>query len=357
MTPRVLVLLFFVIACVATAGGCEGTRYLVSTEDSTASADPADSNPAATDMGRLAETSSLDGYLPSNLDNVVHADETWAMEDSLEYDYELPFECPPEFPIVLNFNSCVECTDDSHCTKQMECHPGTHSCVPPALCDFCLDSPYPQCIYLEEKWVCVQCLDDDDCSSGHCEEDIYSCVSAVPEDCDLCEPPFPACAEFNGVWSCVQCTEDGHCPNGGWCDTDVYTGNGGQTPTCTGSTEDSQCEELEAALLCDSSTGCCFDKNGWCDGMTAHCHYDAGSECVPVIGPPGVPDDLSLCTCTEPLDPVQLQTCLDLGECAPGDECLGNHVCVGGGGMGILPGGENTGPFCIAPELLALLAM
>jgi Cys-rich repeat protein len=355
MSAHTSTILLSGMALALLAAGCPGTRYKLGPAGAGNQQDTASSPGEPQDLASLATVDAVEARTEAH--DISVANETWADEDLGGTEDTGP-DCPPETPFVLAGGGCGECLADDHCIDLMECDLDDHTCGPPAVCDLCVE-PYPQCAFvLEEKWACVSCLSDEDCGpNGHCNVDLYSCQGGVPAECDVCEPPYPACAQFNDVWSCVQCTDDSHCPNGGWCDLDLFICNGGDQPGCSGCTEDSQCEDLQGQLLCDDPTGCCYDGDGWCDGMNAHCHYAQGSECLPVLGPPDIPSELMLCSCTDPISLQQWQECLDTGQCPTSKECLGDLICVGGESMTIIPGQEDNGPFCIGPDLLALLPL
>jgi len=139
-------------------------------------------------------------------------------------------------------NVCVECRSASDCPSGQSCNPVLLTCS--FTCDApsdCAGQPMSRCS--SELDLCVQCLDDDDCS----------------------EPPAPAC-ESGG--RCVECTGDEHCvpvPDRPSCDTAsrrcVECLDSGQ---CDGRACDARHRCVECVSDADCGAGTCDIGRGRC---------------------------------------------------------------------------------------------
>jgi len=156
--------------------------------------------------------------------------------------------------------SCVQCRNEGDCSPGQSCNSGIcegqGSCVAP--------TPY------ELNGSCVQCIHNDHCPGAFCNTQTNLCESDV---CASCVAPYPACTQIGNDWYCVQCAVDADCGAGGSCNTQTFACQGGTvTPTdpCSSSAD---CVDPTGTfnLACDTSTGLCYDTNGMCDGVTAHC--------------------------------------------------------------------------------------
>lgn len=191
-----------------------------------------------------------------------------------------PSEACVQCPNKCVAGKCAECTKLEHCPEGT-CDLKTHTCVK----DACpKDKPHK-----DTNGTCVECLDPTHCKSG----DICvggTCKTESKDNvCKLCKEPYPACADINGSPACVECTNDDQCKakDKGSCDPKTYTctgtfqGGGKESGDCK---TDEDCKKTAGAttkfdLACDTGTGLCYDKNGYCDNITAFCNTKAGSEC------------------------------------------------------------------------------
>jgi Cys-rich repeat protein len=242
--------------------------------------------------------------------------------------------CPDTAPICMN-DVCVQCTDDDHCDDGETCD----------ISGFCTSSecsgatPY----FWDEQ--CVQCLEDGHCAEGMlCNTQTHTC-GAGGDVCAQCSDPYPACAEVGGEIYCVQCTTDDHCGLGGVCNTATYSCEGGTVTPTDACESDADCDPGLTGfdLGCDTSTGYCYDKDGGCDGITAHCK--GGKDCMDLMslllggggglppgGIPGFPGGGSgstlpgFCECDVPfISDCGSATCLPIGELfggGSGNYCL-----------------------------------
>lgn len=185
---------------------------------------------------------------------------------------------------------CVECTKDSHCKDGGKCN---LTAKPPT----CVKSACPDGKQLDADGACVDCLNathcqaNEICVSGKCETQTQDNV------CKLCQDPYPACATISGQPACVECATDDDCKkkDAGTCDAKTYTCSG---TTQGGAPDKGTCKTaadcVTAAgpatkfdLECDVASGLCYDKNGYCDNISAFCNTKAGSTCKEQGGLPG----------------------------------------------------------------------
>ena len=185
---------------------------------------------------------------------------------------------------------CVDCTKDDHCPDGGKCNLTNNTCV---------KSACPAGKQQDPSGACVDCLDPTHCQpgqiciSGKCETQTQDNV------CKLCQDPYPACATVNGQPACVECANDDDCKakKVGTCDTKTYTcsgtttGGGPETGDCK---TDEDCKKKAGAtskfkLACDVASGLCYDKDGFCDNISAFCNKKAGSECKEQQGLGGLP--------------------------------------------------------------------
>ncbi len=185
--------------------------------------------------------------------------------------------------------ACVDCTKDDHCTD------GTCNLVN----NTCVKSACPKGKQQDPSGACVDCLGPTHCDpgqicvSGKCE------VQTQDNVCKLCQEPYPACATVNGQPACVECAKDEDCKakKAGTCDTKTYTcsgtttGGGPETGDCK---TDEDCKKKAGAtskfdLACHVGSGLCYDKNGFCDNISAFCNKKAGSECKEQAALGGLP--------------------------------------------------------------------
>ncbi|MEC8022808.1 MAG: hypothetical protein VX223_02675 [Myxococcota bacterium] len=93
-----------------------------------------------------------------------------------------------------------------------------------------------------DREVCVQCLEDDDCLSGHCEPKSFQCVSCYSDShCSggVCLPE---------QFFCVECFDDLHCGSG-VCDVPQYR--------CIGCGTDSDCDDTNDCTAEQCVDGSC----------------------------------------------------------------------------------------------------
>ena len=187
---------------------------------------------------------------------------------------------------------------------------------------------------------CVQCTDDSHCRPGEgCEESTHTCSGMVCDvECCYCQEPYPACIQSGGGWICVECLSDADCPTGEACDPIKFACSGlfPEEPYCPGCAVDSDCWDPTNALdlVCDTASGCCYDRLGGCDYIGAVCLGEPASGCVGFssAATATLPVDLpqiGACTCSHPWvgSVSDIQSCLPDG-CLD-DGCLGQTVCAG----------------------------
>ena len=186
---------------------------------------------------------------------------------------------------------CVQCTKDSHCTE------GT--CNLTAKPPTCVKSACPDGKQQDASGACVDCLNathclpNEVCVSGKCETQNQDNV------CKLCQAPYPACVTIGGQPACVECATDDDCKtkDAGTCDAKTYTCSGttqGGAPDKGECKTDQDCKDSAPPtagfdLACDTGTGLCYDKQGYCDNITAFCNKKAGSTCKEQGGLGGLP--------------------------------------------------------------------
>ncbi len=209
-----------------------------------------------------------------------------------------------------------------------ECEPDlidedSRTCAPPK--PFLLDG------------ACVECMTSEDCPDGlSCNPENHRCEV---EECSWCEPPYPVCVQIDGVWSCVQCKYDEDCPAGVPCDEDLHACVPWPIDDfCPPCDSDADCVTLNQGLVveCHSASGCCFDRHGRCDGLSAGCpegtcvqiweELGCGTTSDPLELPCSFfPPGLGVCTCAKPFLIPRFIPCPD-EDCGLG--CPGEAACV-----------------------------
>jgi len=179
-----------------------------------------------------------------------------------------------------------------------------------------------------------------------CNTQSHAC-GAEGDICAQCSDPYPACADVGGEIYCVQCTTDEHCGVGGICNTATYSCEGGTVTPTDACESDADCDPGLTGfnLACETSTGYCYDKDGGCDGITAHCK--GGGECMDLMsllmggggglppgGIPGFPGGGAgstlpgFCECDIPfISDCGSATCLPIGELLGGGGGGGGNYC------------------------------
>ena len=106
------------------------------------------------------------------------------------------------------------------------------------------DTSTVQCEFFKhpELDVCVQCLRDEDCLSGHCEPTSFQCVSCY--DDSHCAGGVCLAEQF----FCVECTQDSHCGSG-LCDV--------PSRQCVGCGSDSDCDDANSCTSDECFEGRC----------------------------------------------------------------------------------------------------
>jgi len=274
--------------------------------------------------------------------------------------------CPAETPYSKN-GVCVECLNNTHCTA------GTCDATGSCVTGSCTDPNKPY----EKNGQCYQCLEDAHCSAipdTTCQGNVCK-PGTQPEECSYCQAPYPACVQINGIWSCVQCTTDAECP-GSTCDTSLYAcknnggGPGGTCGICTTNTDCVSTTGTFPSMACDTASKCCYDTNGYCDGVEAMCKgglackslmdlfMGGGGGGIPSL--PGMPTGgmggmTGMCECTQPVsDMMALFPCL-MGACPASGECV-KGVCLDPSLLTSLLGGGTGTPsatgLCLDPSSL-----
>jgi len=219
-------------------------------------------------------------------------DDAWAPDAG--FDGGPCSRCPTDRP-ACRMDSCVECTDDTHCAG----HPSGPACdTTTNLCVGCVDPtlhcapPLRACV----SNTCVTCDGPEDCSIAAPVCASNSCVQcAIRSDCSA---PTPACVSN----ACRQCDANTDCAtaSASRCDTSANTcgacmgdgdcshiaGNprcvGGTCRPCTVATEAMDC----GANSCNPRTNACTMTGRGsltqCLACVADSECQAGHTCAPV---------------------------------------------------------------------------
>ena len=283
--------------------------------------------------------------------------------------------CSGATPYCNPANQCVECLSDANCPQAKP------SCVGNVCKEAGSNCSAATPIPCDIGNGCCQCTNDTHCSGGtpYCQAN-GTCGS---EQACACVAPYPACLNSGGQVVCVECIQDADCTSGCTCNLTDHTcmgadgaacGGSGTIPSaeCTGCTSDGDCPAAEGfTLKCDVPSGCCYDTTGKCDNTNSFC--PPGASCTGLMaiagidlgslfgggtGIPGMPGGGGL-----PTD--MLGDMSSYCSCPPA--CLGGQACVTGieisdkaaGMLGSLLGGminPSSGSFCAdlnsVPDLL-----
>ena len=239
--------------------------------------------------------------------------------------------------------ACVQCRNVDDCSlgqtcSNGECTGGSENCQPP--------TPY----VLGDQ--CVACISNDHCNGLFCNTSTHKCESDV---CASCVDPYPACTQIGTDFYCVQCSTDEDCGLGGVCNQSTFACEGGTVTNTDPCTSDADCDDGGVSgynLVCDTTTGYCYDTAGSCDDVTAYCpgtlpSTGAPPECLSILdafGGGGIPDMggatiPGFCGC-EPLDALGLTSTCQTGFCLD----LGAILALLGGGTP----GPSSGAFCFS---------
>ena len=243
--------------------------------------------------------------------------------------------------------ACVQCRNQGDCATDQTCSNGTctggtGNCTAP--------TPY--------LWngACVECISNDHCGGLYCNSATNKCESDV---CASCAAPYPACTQIGSDFYCVQCDTNDDCGVGGTCNPSTFACEGGTVTNNDPCASDADCDDGGVSgynLVCDTSTGYCYDVAGSCDDVTAYCpgtlpSTGAPPKCMSILeafgggmGGGGLPDMggatiPGFCSC-EPLDPLGLTSTCQTGFCL-------NLSAI----MALLGGGTPTGSdgaFCFS---------
>ncbi len=209
----------------------------------------------------------------------------------------------PACALVDSKWTCVECTDDTHCSDGNVClaSGGTFQCVPdegPAECDACFAGDQ-SCAFLSDTWNCVGCVLDSDCEKKQagtvCDQGTHECIlppaesgcAAAPDSCPV-DKPF--CVPVNQSWLCVACVTQSHCQASG------------------------------AAFHCDQNSHSCVDGCAQCPQTCLPIEGEWG--CVPCL-------DSNGCGLSQVCNPLTHQ-CVNppaTGDCTTNADCLGTGSC------------------------------
>jgi len=218
----------------------------------------------------------------------------------------------------------------------------------------------------EFQGMCVECLDSSQCNVGAmCQDGSHTCTPACDLECCYCQEPYPNCTQLNGVWWCVECTEDKDCSEGGTCDTALYAcEDGAGEAHCVPCTDNSECVSTggKFVLKCDQDIGCCYDVEGWCDGVEAACPAGGCRAMSEILdcgfgpqeeGSPACLWDLELkgiCPCTDSMTLEEILQCASSG--CPSTECPGDTVCVNIESAACFWPTKIPGSFCVDKGLI-----
>jgi outer membrane exchange protein TraA len=269
---------------------------------------------------------------------------------AVDSDCEAGFRCDPERHV------CEECNDDSQCERGKVCR--EHSCVVCAdsgqcagtSCNCCpngSDGQPMRCAALQDDGspLCVECLENTDCTKGVCDKVIGRCVEALKKNStpECCGDGCFNCSQDNLEFclpgplgtACAGCRSDMDCKDGLYCRSGECTACisdrrcgkrctscGGETPFCFGErdAEDAACVRCEkdeqcAGGKCNLAThecdkGCamsCADETPVCNGQKCvECYADTQCPC-------GGTCDLDTFTCSS--------SCKTNGDCLGSDHC------------------------------------
>jgi outer membrane exchange protein TraA len=289
--------------------------------------------------------------------------------------------CGGTTPFCINENGrneCVECREDRDCAPGYQCNPGTSTCfecnkdedcdrgeycnLTSGTCEVCdaanqcagsscnccptsANGIDMQCAPLSSDGppVCVECVNDADCSSGVCDLITGHCTDALepnrdPQSCGpnhaQCPDGRPFCIPGPLGAACFECRWDLDCANGNYCNSGLCepcnqdrhcgtrcTSCGDDTPfclggdtaersECVGCAEDSQCE----SGICNPETHACEPVCMLSCAEGTHCYGDACVECYAD----------TQCECNGTCD-LSSFTCTS--SCKSNADCLGNEHC------------------------------
>ena len=244
-------------------------------------------------------------------------------------------QCSAATPIPCDLgNGCCQCTNDTHCSGSTPYCQANGTCG--AQQDCACVAPYPACLNSGGQVVCVECVQDSDCTTAGC----------------TCSQADHTCVGADGA----ACTGSGTIP----------------AAECTGCTADAECPAAEGwSLKCDVPTGCCYDTTGKCDNVNGFCPQ--GSSCTGLMAIAGI--DLGSLfgggtgiPCMPGGGGLPTDMLGDMASyCSCPPACLGGVACVTGkeisdkavGMLGQFLGGminPNAGTFCAdlnsVPDLL-----
>ena len=187
--------------------------------------------------------------------------------------------------------TCVACTEDSDCGAA-KCNLSNYTCITEQQCPPAEDPDKK--IFKKDTSECVECINDTHCASSSkgpkCDVATNTCgASTQVGECAVCGGAYPSCAQINGTWSCVECATDDECKakGKGTCSATTYTcsgstggtGTGPATGTCKSDADCPADPNGTFTLMCDTSTGLCYDIDGKCDNVAAFCNAAQGSNC------------------------------------------------------------------------------
>jgi hypothetical protein len=236
-------------------------------------------------------------------------------------------DCGPAKP-ACDGNVCVECRSADNCAPNEGCNDVLSSCALRCSDESdCAGQPLRRCS--SELDVCVQCVQDDDCTEprnpacdrggrcveclvdAHCTPDRPSCdVSArrCVECVDASQCDGQVCDARDG--RCVECLVDVDCGAGGTCDVPRHRC---QRP-CTG---DPDCDPKKPT--CDLASGLCIE-----------CIDDAACK-EPGRGACNAEHQCVECVtdehCSEPGKPACIAMNQRCGECNRDEHCAASMMC------------------------------
>jgi Cys-rich repeat protein len=236
-------------------------------------------------------------------------------------------DCGRDRPACVG-NVCVECRTAGDCPSGQSCNPVLSTCS--FSCDDasdCAGQPLSRCS--GELDLCVQCLDDSDCS----EPRAPACASGggcveCSED-DDCPPDRPSCETASQ--RCVECLDAGQC-DGRACDPRDHR--------CVECVSDADCgagscdlERRRCREACAGPEGCDDPKRPICDAVTASCiECNTREDCSEARRPACTPEHecvecLSDEDCSAPEKPACLMASKRCGQCSRDSHCGPDRRC------------------------------
>jgi Cys-rich repeat protein len=234
-------------------------------------------------------------------------------------------DCGRDRPICVS-NVCVECSTSSHCASGQGCNEVLSTCA--FACSEASDCAGQALIHCSSELdLCVQCLDDGDCSEPRnpaCDRG-GRCVECM--DASHCPPDRPSCDVPSR--RCVECADSSAC-DGRVCDP--------RNHRCVECLSDADCgagtcdvERRRCIQPCAGGADC-DPKRPICDATRSCIECETREHCPDSRRPACTPEHqcvecLTQADCTEPGKPACLMTSQRCGECTGPEHCSESQRC------------------------------